>query len=81
VPSPTPDLTTQRKRIKLICQIFQGPVRKLSLDPNLLFLWLSLTMQTKRRKAATRDYDRVLQLKFNSSRLALIDVALQLSLL
>jgi hypothetical protein len=40
-----------------------------------------LTMQTKRRKAATRDYDRVLQLKFNSSRLALIDVALQLSLL
>ncbi len=81
MPSQTPDLIIQRKRIKLICQIYRGPVRKLSLDPNLLFLWLSLIMQTKKRKAAMKDYDRVPQLKFNSNRLAPIDVALQLSLL
>jgi hypothetical protein len=38
-------------------------------------------MQTKKRKAAMKDYDRVPQLKYNSNKLAPIDVALQLSLL
>ena len=38
LPSQTPDLTTQRRRIRLMCQIYLGLVRKSSLDLNLLFL-------------------------------------------
>ena len=80
MPSPIPGLTTQRRRTRLICQIYLDQARKLNLDLNLLILWLSLTMLAKRRKAATRGCGQVLQLKFNSSRLAPIDVARLLNL-